>query len=183
MHSTLQTGESLMSTASSRRSSKDETNQQTSHLNGNGHAADGKPLHCIAAVRRRQGVTLRTVARRWNLDVAQIRGLEDSTADLKLSQLYAWQQLLEVPVHELLIDSELLLSPNVLRRAQLLRLMKTAVTLSEKSSDSETRYLVDRLMNQLVEIMPELKTVGAWHESDDQLEDRGRKIYHLPDDL
>jgi transcriptional regulator with XRE-family HTH domain len=171
-----------MNTAPSRRSSKDETNQQTSHLNGNGYAADGKPLHCIAAVRRRQGVSLRTVARRWNLDVAQIRNLEDATADLKLSQLYAWQQLLEVPVHELLVDSELLLSPNVFHRAQLLRLMKTAVSLSDKSSDQETRHLVDRLVNQIVEIMPELKTVGPWHEPDDQFDDRDQKIYHLPND-
>jgi hypothetical protein len=69
----------------------------------------------------------------------------------------------------------------VLHRAQMLRLMKTAVTLSDKSSNPEIRLLVNRLMGQLVEIMPELKNVGPWHENEERTDDRVKQVYRLPE--
>jgi transcriptional regulator with XRE-family HTH domain len=169
----------LMSTVPSHPSSNGNGSSNAPHSNGNGHVK--KPLHCISDVRRRQGITLRTVARRWDLDVSDIRDLENETADLTLRQLYAWQELLEVPIHELLLDSEMPLSAPVLRRAQLLRLMKTAVTLSEKSSREDVQYLIHRLMDQILEIMPELKSVGPWHESEERTDLREKQVYRLPE--
>ena len=168
-----------MSTVPSYPSSNGNGSGNVPHSNGNGHVK--KPLHCISDVRRRQGITLRTVARRWDLDISDIRDLENETADLTLSQLYAWQKLLEVPIHELLLDSEMPLSAPVLRRAQLLRLMKTAVTLYEKSSDDDVQYLIHRLMDQILEIMPELKSVGPWHESEERTDTREKRVYCLPE--
>ena len=170
-----------MSTASSRPSPNGNSSTNSSVPNDNGHSVPEKQLHCIADVSRQQGITLRPVARRWKCEIADIRDLEDGTKDLKLSQLYAWQKLLEVPVHELLLDNEMPLSMPVLRRAQMLRLMKTAVTLSDKSSNPEIRLLVNRLMGQLVEIMPELKNVGPWHENEERTDNRVKQVYRLPE--
>ena len=154
---------------------------------GNGHTngdtnGQSKQLHRVLMVRKRQGVTLRTAARRWNTDIEQVRLLEDETADLKLSQLYAWQELLDVPINELLVDTDLPLSAPVLRRAQLLRLMKTAMTLSEKSRTPEVLQLAEMMINQLVEIMPELKAVGPWQTNEGGDSESTPAVYHLPED-
>ena len=140
-----------------------------------------KSLNCIAQVRQRQGMTLRTVARRWNLEINDIRQMEQPTADLRISELHAWQRLLEVPLHELLVDTEGPLSPPVLQRAQLIRLMKTVVTLRDKSNELEAKHLIERLLTQLVEIMPELKDVGPWHETEERIDHRSPLVYQLPD--
>jgi transcriptional regulator with XRE-family HTH domain len=123
-------------------------------------------LHRVATVRKQQGVTLRTAARRWNVDIAQVRELENETTDLTLSQLYAWQELLNVPIEELLCDCDRPLSSPILRRAQLVRLMKTAATLEKYSVNPPVQRLLEMLREQLVEMMPELEHIGPWQGSD-----------------
>ncbi len=130
---------------------------------GSGLSNAKKPLHRIALVRRRQGVSLRTVARHWNVEVAKVREQQDEQHDITLSELYQWQELLNVPVSELLVDSDTPLSAPVLKRAQLVKLMKTAVTIKESSRERSTQRLVRMLIEQLVEYMPELAEVGPWH--------------------
>ena len=51
-----------------------------------------QPLHRLAAVRRLQGMSRRTIARRLNVDAAEIRRQEEETADLPLSVLYQWHR-------------------------------------------------------------------------------------------
>ncbi len=63
-----------------------------------------RPLQRLAIVRRLQGLSRRTVARRMNVDLEQVRRQEAADADLPLSVLYAWQKALEVPVAELLVE-------------------------------------------------------------------------------
>ena len=140
-----------------------------------------KSLNCISQVRQRQGMTLRTVARRWNLEINDVRQMEQPNADLRISELHAWQRLLEVPLHELLVDTEGPLSPPVLQRAQLIRLMKTIVTLRDKSTEPEAQHLIERLLNQMIEIMPELKGVGPWHETEERVDHRSPLVYQLPE--
>jgi len=131
------------------------------HGNGNGNGQD-ESYHRIAMVRRRQGVSLRTVARRWNVEIAHVREQEQAQYDLTLSQLRAWQKVLDVPVQELLVDNDQILSMPVLRRAQLVRLMKTAATLEKSARDDRSRRLASMMIEQLVEVMPELTHVGPW---------------------
>jgi transcriptional regulator with XRE-family HTH domain len=125
-------------------------------------------------VRKRQGVTLRTAARQWNLEISQVRQLEQASSDLTLSQLYAWQQLLNVPIAELLVDCDQPLSAPVMQRAQLLRLMKTAMSLQKFSDSPAIQRLSTMLKEQLVEIMPELEDVGPWQGGDP---DSGNRHY------
>jgi hypothetical protein len=103
------------------------------------------------------------VARQLNVDVAEIRRQEDETCDLPLSALYVWQKVLDVPVAELLVESEDSLSQPLLQRAQLVRLMKTALAILEQADDEATRQVAQTLVDQLIEVMPELQGVSAWH--------------------
>lgn len=128
-----------------------------------GIAADARPLHRLAEVRRLQGVSRRTVARRLNTDIHQVKLQEQQHVDLSLSDLYRWQEALDVPVSELLVDSNDPLSTPVLQRAQLVRLMKTAAAILERSQQIGIRRMAQVLVDQLIEIMPELAEVHPWH--------------------
>ena len=121
------------------------------------------PLQRLAVVRQRQGISRRTVARRLNIDIATVRDQESETADLTISQLYQWQQVLDVPISELLFEADDSLSAPVLLRAQLVRLMKSALTIHENTRQESIRRMAQTLIDQLLETMPELAGVGPWH--------------------
>jgi len=114
-------------------------------------------------VRRLQGLSRRKVARRLNVDTEQVRRQERETADLPLSALYAWQEALDVPVAELLVDAGDPLTLPVLKRSQLVRLMKTVLAVCERAKQESIRRMGRTMADQLIEIMPELAKVGAWH--------------------
>lgn len=122
-----------------------------------------KRMHRIRTVRRLQGVSLRSAARQTGVDVRRLRAQEQENADLHLSDLYRWQKALDVPVSELLIEPDTQLSRPVLERARMIRLMKTAQAILERSNSTSIRRMAEMLINQLTEIMPELKNVGPWH--------------------
>ncbi|MCA9229327.1 MAG: hypothetical protein KDA57_01640 [Planctomycetales bacterium] len=119
--------------------------------------------HRIGEVRIQQGTSLRSVSRKMNLSVQEIREQEDATFDLRISELLKWQEVLDVPLADLLIDSEGPLSEPVCERANMLRIMKTAKAIREGAHTRSILRLADMLIDQLVEIMPELASVSAWH--------------------
>jgi transcriptional regulator with XRE-family HTH domain len=126
-------------------------------------AANGRPLQRLAMVRRLQGISRRTVARRLNVDVELVREQELETTDPPLSVLYAWQKALEVPFTELIVEAgDALVSP-VLERSQLVRLMKTVLAIREQAKQESIRRMAQTMCDQLVEIMPELANIGPWH--------------------
>jgi len=122
-----------------------------------------EPYHRLGAVRRLQGVSRRSIARRLQMDVSDVRRQENEFSDLPLSALYQWQQVLEVPMAELFAESADELSKPLLRRAQLVRLMKTALALTQQTDGEGTRELAQAIVDLLVKVMPELKGVSAWH--------------------
>ncbi|MCC7474870.1 MAG: hypothetical protein IT425_05705 [Pirellulales bacterium] len=119
--------------------------------------------HRIADVRKRQGISVRSAARRMNTSIDQVRRQEEPGCDLLLSELLKWQHALEVPVADLLIESEAPLSEPVLTRARLLRIMKTVKAIQETATSSAIHRFATMLEQQLIEVMPELKDVSAWH--------------------
>jgi transcriptional regulator with XRE-family HTH domain len=125
--------------------------------------APQRPLHRLAEVRHRQGISRRKVARRLNIDVATVKHQEQPTTDMPLSALYAWQEVLDAPIAELLVDSDEPLSAPILRRAQMVRLMKTAGAILERAQQLSIRRMAQMLIDQLCAVMPELKMVGPWH--------------------
>jgi transcriptional regulator with XRE-family HTH domain len=122
-----------------------------------------KPLHRIGEVRREQGTSLRSVARNLGTDIRLLRMQEEENYDLRLSDLYRWQQALEVPVADLLVETAEPLSRPVMERAKMLRVMKTAQAILEKAESAPVKRMAQMLVEQLVELMPELKGVSAWH--------------------
>ena len=126
--------------------------------------SDGKALHRVGVVRRRQGVALRTVARYLNVEIEEAARQEQGETDLTVSMLQRWQEVLEVPIAELLVESDEMLSGPVMERARLIKVMKTAVTILEKAETPRVRRLAETMVTQLVEIMPELEGIGPWHE-------------------
>jgi transcriptional regulator with XRE-family HTH domain len=134
--------------------------------------------HRLEQVRRQQGVSLRRVARALKVDMSEARRQEQSSTDLRLSDLYAWQKVLDVPLADLLTESGESLSAPVLERARLLKLMKTAAAIHEKSECNSLRRMAEMLISQLLEIMPELEGVSPWHVVGQRrtLEDYGRVV-------
>lgn len=122
-----------------------------------------RPLHRIRDVRQEQGVSVRSAARRLGISMQEVRMQEEPQHDLRLSQLQYWQEVLEVPLADLLLDDSAPLSAPVHQRARMLRVMKTVKALAESAQDPSVQRLTTMLISQLVEVMPELKEVSAWH--------------------
>ena len=128
-----------------------------------GNDANEQRLHRISEVRQQQGVSLRSAARRMGKEVSRLKVQEQETTDLTLRDLYDWQQVLDVPVADLLVDQDAALSQPIMQRAQMVRLMKTATSILDSAQSLATRRMAQMLVDQLVEMMPELAEVSAWH--------------------
>jgi hypothetical protein len=96
-------------------------------------------------------------------DVRSLRLQEQESTDLRLSDLHKWQKALDVPLCELVVETDEPLSRPVMERARLIRLMKTAAAIHERSASVGIRRMTQMLVDQLIEIMPELKDVSPWH--------------------
>ena len=145
-----------------------------------------RPLHRLQTARTQQGVSIRTVARHLGITIEEARAQEHETADLSLATLHRWQQLLEVPIANLLVDLDGPLSEPVLKRARMLKLMKTAGAIVQQANSARVSRLANMLVDQLVEIMPELKDVSPWHVVGQRrsLDEYGRAAERtLPDTL
>ena len=142
-------------------------------------------LHRIAAVRRQQGMSLRRISRQSRINIHRLELEERETTDLSLSRIYWWQEVLEVPVADLLVDTDASLSAPVLERARMVRIMKTAAAILEKADNPRITRLAETLRDQLLEMMPELEGVAAWHSVGQRrtLDELGRIADHTyPDD-
>lgn len=142
------------------------TNRPGGHASPRASTSEGnsKPRrHRLAEVREQQGVSVRSAARRMGISMEQVRREERPETDLLLSDLLRWQAALEVPLADLLIDDNAPMSAPVMKRAKWLRLMKTIKALQELDAPAGVKRMAGMLESQVVEIMPELSDVGAWH--------------------
>ena len=124
--------------------------------------APDRPLHRLGEARRRERVSRRKVAQRLGISGRQVKEQEQPSSDMLLSNLYRWQEVLEVPLVELLHEPDGELSPPVQLRARLLRAMKTVRSIQRGAQQTSIRRLATMLVEQLVEIMPELKNIVPW---------------------
>jgi hypothetical protein len=98
----------------------------------------------------------------------------------------AWQSVLEVPIAELLVEDEGQLSGPVLERSRMVKLMKTAAALRERTGGTPVGKMVEMLVSQILEIMPELEDVTPWNTVGQRrtLDDVGRTARStIPDDV
>ncbi len=120
------------------------------------------PLHRLRAVRQTEGISRQSLARKLKTSVAALTQQEDPSSDMTLSTLYQWQRALGVPVAELLVEPDGDLSLPLLTRSRMLRLMKSAQSIQELTTQSRVRRMTQNLIDQLIEIMPEVQDVGPW---------------------
>ena len=134
-----------------------------------------RQLHRVRTVRLQQGVSLRSAARQMGSDIRTLRLQEQESTDLRLSDLHKWQKALDVPLSELVEETDEPLSRPVMERARMIRLMKTAAAIHERAPIAIQR-MSQMLVDQLVEVMPELKDVSPWHQFGQRrgLDDFGR---------
>ena len=149
--------------------------------------AGARRLQRVAEVRQEQGISLRSVSRQMGKTVSVVRAEENEANDLTISQLMQWQEVLGVPLQDLLVDPSPTLSQPVLNRARLLRVMKTVAAIQETTEPSSgPNRLATMLAQQLIEIMPELEHVSAWHSVGQRrsLDEFGRVVERrVSDDL
>ena len=140
--------------------------------------ANRRRLHRIRSIRLRQGVSLRSAARQMGTDIRSLRLQEQESTDLRISDLHKWQKALDVPLSELMEDTDEPLSRPVMERARLIRLMKTARAIQERSPSEGVERMAKMLVEQLIEIMPELEDVSPWHQFGQRrsLEEFGRVV-------
>jgi transcriptional regulator with XRE-family HTH domain len=127
-----------------------------------GRARSSRRLHRLRAVRLQEGVSRRTIARRLGIGLREVQAQEQESADLPLSALYRWREILNVPISQLLEEDVGELSSPIMFRARLLRVMRTAATILERTRNPATRRMAQFMVEQLIEIMPELKDTTPW---------------------
>jgi len=118
-------------------------------------------LHRIGIAREQQGLSLRTVARRMRKSIAEVKDQEQSSSDLHLSTLYLWCEVLNVPIEELLVEPKESFSTPVLKRTQMIKLIKMAMTIGAAAESDAVRRLADTMVELLIEIMPELQHIKS----------------------
>ena len=122
-----------------------------------------RQLQKLGAARRRQGLSVRCVAQRLGRTVSEVRAQEDEHADIFISELYRWQAALEVPIEELLRRARrLALAARADAGPACCKVMKTAMAIRRQARSEAERRLARLLIEQLLEIMPELKEVSGW---------------------
>ena len=122
-----------------------------------------KSYHQIGAVRRNQNISLANCARKLGLTVQEARNQEQPDSNLTLAQLMAWKKVLDVPMSELVPDDDFIEDP-VKNRALLLRVMKTAQQILNANTNVQVHRMAVTLVDQLIELMPELANVSPWPE-------------------
>ncbi len=137
-------------------------------------------LHRINFVREQEGVSLRQVRSMLSIGLPELRRQERCDSDLRLTDLYRWQRALKVPVAELLQEPPEALSPNLMERTRLVRAMKTALSISDRTKQPEVQRLAKRLIAELNEIIPGLDSVGCWPRIQQrQSNDLGRTLERI----
>jgi transcriptional regulator with XRE-family HTH domain len=140
------------------------------NISGGGHADPIPPpihvacpslLHRLGEVRRQKNIARGAVARHLGVTVAQVIEQECGTADLPLSVLYKWAEALGVPVTELLVQANDPLSATSLDRTRIVQIFGTAMGIMRWAGNLQTKRWAETLIDQLIEIMPQLRDVEA----------------------
>ena len=126
------------------------------------HLERALPLHRLGEARRQENVSRRNVARHLGITVEDVRQQECPTTDLPLSVLHKWAKVLGRPVAELVAN-------------RTIRWQRRSTSREPGSGDedrgghpganprSADEAVGETMVDQLIEIMPELRGINAWH--------------------
>jgi transcriptional regulator with XRE-family HTH domain len=144
-----------------------------------GQASNGvQPLHRLAVVRKRRKLSLDEAARRLKLPAEEAERQEQATNDLTLSVLYRWQQMLKVPVGELLVDGAEPLGLPAVEAEKLSSVLRVALLILHQTKQPGIRRMAHTLVDQLVELSPGLRAIAESHTAGQahRFDDQGRAL-------
>ncbi len=122
-----------------------------------------RELHRLSAVRKLRRLTLSEVARELRLPYEEARRQEQGSCDLALSQLYRWQQLLQVPIEDLLVDHDDSLGVPAVKTETLAVVLEVALQIIARTRQAGIRRIAHTLVDQIIELSPELKRIADAH--------------------
>jgi transcriptional regulator with XRE-family HTH domain len=137
------------------------------------HLECGPPLHRLGEARRQEDVSRRNVARHLGITVEDVRRQECQTTDLPLSVLHKWANAMDLPVAELVVEQDDSFSMPVFNRVCLMRAMRTAMAILERTGNPQTKRLAQTMVDQLMEITPELRRMNGT-ETNGRVNDEAR---------
>lgn len=151
---------------------------QTVAVVSRGMVRSRRAFHRIAEIRRMQRISSALCAKKLGITVAEVRIQESPQSDLTLSQLLGWQDVLDVPLSEIIVDAGSISDP-IRNRALLLKAMKTVRQIQRTAEDLRIKFMATNLADQMIELMPELATVSPWPEFGQSHEPRdwGQAVY------
>jgi transcriptional regulator with XRE-family HTH domain len=114
-----------------------------------------------------------TLARHLGITVEDVRRQECKTMDLPLSVLHKWAKALDLPVAELVVEPDDSFSMPVFNRVCLMRAMRTAMAILERTGNPQTKRLAQTMVDQLMEITPELRRMNGT-ETNGRVNDEAR---------
>ena len=141
-------------------------------------SAPQRPLHRLAAARRQRHVSRQHLADGLHVDLETLRELEQAQSDFPLSLLYRCQEVLNVPLHELLVDAPDSSALPPAARAKMADWLRTVAMILKQAKQPAVCRLAHNLVNQMVELMPELKDLAAQYEAGNEqlLDSHGRAV-------
>lgn len=137
---------------------KRQSSSTKSHVHG---TTANRRHHRLKAARVEAGISRRDVAQRMNVALSTVRDEEEGDDDLSLVNLHRWQLALNVPLSELVESAENQLPEPTRQRAAMVRLARTAALLQQNSKQVTNRRLACRMLDQLHELMPELRNLDV----------------------
>jgi transcriptional regulator with XRE-family HTH domain len=139
-----------------------ETDRLRRHLSEDSKAVHRmKPLHRIREVRRREGVSIRTIVRKTGIDMGTVKALDNPVSDPTLSQLARFADAIEVPLCELICDAD---ADEVQRlRGLLVRVSKITNLMLAKLPNGPARRLVQSIDEHIREELPDAEVINALH--------------------
>lgn len=138
-----------------------------------------KQWNRIAQLRKEERLTLETCAKRMGISLDEARQQEDPCADLTMSQIEAWSNVLNVN-YQLIFQTEQPIDP-IADRAFLLRLTKSIAQLLEQVSQEpfsikKIRFIAQSLDGQRREYLPEYDDITPWPEYGKSHEDKDNGV-------
>ena len=120
-----------------------------------------KAVHRLQQARNAAGVSIRSMTARTGLPASTLKTQEESD-DLYLSDFIRWQRALAVPFEELVEPYTGQMADHIRFRASLVRLMKSVKALYQDELSERQQNVVNNVVYQLEQIMPELSDVESW---------------------
>lgn len=139
-----------------------------------------RPLHRLAAVREAKGLSQCEMAQRLKLSVDQVKLQEQETSDLRLSVVSQWARALGVPLTVLLAEAGAEVAFTQIKPDQALQLMELVKGIRRAARRPAVQRMAQTLVEQLLEIAPELEDLGPARASGFQRTDRPERPRQRP---